>query len=195
MDIKNSSVAEEEHNLSYDLCFKDVITKKLKSQGEVDKNSDEASAQFEFELNKEKNIQGIPHNKSLRFFLSYKFSEFQHTAKNPKENKNISLYVRELVGDIEEILGKKMQSEGAAANQQDLKRIHNSEQEKISTKLVPLINISISLANMRLNLEKNEPEEIENSKNQQKKTINKAAKLNEFKLEVMEVKTNTMNET
>lgn len=195
MDIKNSSVTEEDQNLSYDLNFKDVISKKLQSKGEVNKKNKEASAQLEFELTKQQNIDGIPHNKSLRFFLSYKFSKFQKAAENPGNDKNMALYLKELVSDIEEIVGKELVSEGTIVNQQDLKRIHNSEQEKISRKLIQIINISISFANMRLNLEEKGQNEIEHSTNQQKKTNKNAAVLEDFELQVINEKINSMSET
>ena len=53
----------------------------------------------------------------------------------------------------------------------------------------------MSLANMRKSLEKNEPEEIENSKNQKKVANVKTAKLQEFNLEVTEENNKTLNES
>ena len=195
MDIKKSSVAEDENGIQYDLQFRDVIAKKLQSKGVVDKQKEEASAQIEFEVKNEQTVKPIPKNNSLKFFLSFKFAEFQHAAAHPEKDKNMSLYVRELVGDIENILGKKMENKGDNVSHEDLKRIHVSEKEKISTKLIQLIKISMSLANMRKSLEKNEPEEIENSKNQQKVANVKTAKLQEFNLEVTEENNKTLNES
>ena len=136
MDIKKSSVAEDENGIQYDLHFKDVIAKKLQSKGIVDKQKEEASAQIEFEVKNEQTVIPIPKNKSLKFFLSFKFAEFQHAAANPEKDKNMSLYVRELVGDIENILGKKMENKGDNVSHEDLKRIHVSEKEKISGKVM-----------------------------------------------------------
>ncbi len=195
MDIKRSTVVEQEKNIQYDLHFKDVMAKKLQAKGEVDKNTEEASAQIEFEVKKDQTVKNIPRNKSLRFFLSFKFTEFQHTAARPEKNKNMSMYVRELVGDIENILGKKMENKGDNINQEDLKRIHSSEKKKISSKLIQLIKISMSMANMRKSLEENEPEKIENPKNQQKVANVKSAKLQELNLEVTEERNKTLNES
>ncbi len=107
----------------------------------------------------------------------------------------MTLYVRELVGDIEEILGKKMDSADASANHHDLKRISNQGQEKIANKLIQLINISIALAKMRKNLEEETTEEITNTKDKQKTTNKKIAKLVEFNIEVKDDKNKTLNES
>jgi len=184
LNISNSHVIEDDKKLSFELHFKERLEKKLQAKAEVDKKDEKAEAEFDLELNKEIKIDGVAQTKIMHIFLSYKLSDFEQALEKSSHGKNITLYVDDLINDIEKLLGKELNFSGDSLNMNDLKNASSGEQEKIAKKLIQLIKMSISLANMRKELEEKESayNEPQVEKNEQKsKTI---PKLEDFNIEV-----------